>query len=103
MKPASLTAGQYFKAARYKQSMGAGGRLAQGKRVVTAEDFIVDDEEVEYETASSDSHSEFAPEESLDEELEQNWVDWAEGEEVDEKLRDVLDTKSMHHITMNTS
>ena len=81
-----------------EQVLGAGGRLAQGKRVVTADDFIVDDDEVEYETASSESQFEHVPEEDPDEELEQNWVDWAEGEDVDEKLRDVLETKGLHHF-----
>ena len=76
--------------------MGSGGRLAQGKRVVTADDFIVDDDEdAEYETASSDSESEA---DGPDEELEQNWVDWAEGEDVDEKLRDVLETKGARRL-----
>lgn len=60
---------------------------------MTADDFIVDDDEVEYETASSDSQSEAAPDEAPDGELEQNWVEWAEGGDVDDKLRDVLDTK----------
>ncbi len=78
--------------------MGSGGRLAQGKRVVTADDFIVDDEEdVEYETASSDPESEAN---GPDEELEQNWVDWAEGEDVDEKLRDVLETKGARRLAI---
>lgn len=65
---------------------------------MTADDFIVDDDEVEYETASSGSESEAVPDEGPDEELEQNWVDWAEGEDVDDKLRDVLDTKGMCEV-----
>lgn len=70
-----------------------GGKLAAGKRVVTEDDFIVNDSEEEYETASSneESEDEIAPKE--DAHLETDWVLWGEGQDVDVKLREIVKSK----------
>ena len=72
----------------------AGVKLAQGKRVVTEKDFIVDDSDVEYETASSagseDSGDSGPRGDGVNANLEDSWMGWAAGEAADQKLRDVL-------------
>ena len=59
---------------------------------MTEDDFIVDgDASEEYETASSTCEEEGeggSP--SAEAELEEDWVGWADGEDVDEKLRSVV-------------
>lgn len=78
--------------------MPAGGKLAAGKLVVTEDDFIVDDDDSgeDYETASSTGGEGQGSEggaPSPGAELEEDWVDWADGEDVDEKLRSVVNGK----------
>ena len=72
----------------------AGVKLAQGKRVVTEKDFIVDDSDVEYETASSagseESEGSGPSGDGVDAGLEDSWMGWAAGEAADQKLRDAL-------------
>jgi hypothetical protein len=77
----------------------AGGKLAMGKRVVTEDDFIVDDSDEEYDTASSTGGEDSGSEEIAsphDPELGDSWVDWADGEDVDGKLRSVVNGKGAH-------
>ena len=60
--------------------------------MVTEDDFIVDDDaSEEYETASSTGEEEGDGESpSAEAELEEDWVGWADGGDVDEKLRSVV-------------
>ena len=64
--------------------------------MVTEDDFIVDDDaSEEYETASSTGGEEGeggSPPAEAD--LEEDWVGWADGEDVDEKLRSVVTGRS---------
>ncbi len=74
----------------------AGGKLAAGKRVVTEDDFIVGDSEEEYETASSTGGEEDGSDGSSPSPgVEDDWVDWADGEDVDDKLRSVVNGKGV--------
>lgn len=72
-----------------------GGKLAAGTRIVTEDDFIVNDSEEEYETASSDSGGgeECAASDPEDTTLENDWLSWGEGQNVDEKLREIVKSR----------
>lgn len=72
--------------------------MAKGQRVVKEDDFIVSDsEDIEYETSSGESGSESEKEQSSSLELSQTWVEWSEGMEVDEKLKEVLCDKGKQY------
>ena len=86
----------------------SGGKLSKGKKVVTEDDFIVDDDEVESDPSESSSSDEEASSNGKGEaeRLEEDWLGWADGSNVEEKLRHELHRKGMlpiaccQHTTM---
>ena len=67
--------------------------------MVTEKDFIVDDSDVEYETASSAGSEESEDSgpggDGVDANLEDSWMGWAAGEAADQKLRDLVYSKGV--------